>query len=66
MNTLELKIEMLKHNVTQADLAEAIKKSGVTMTSYMKEETVMSLDDAKIISDFLELSNERRAEIFLN
>ncbi len=66
MNTLELKIEMLKHNVTQADLAEAIKKSGVTMTSYMKEETVMSLDDAKIISDFLNLSNERRAEIFLN
>lgn len=64
MQVNELKAEMARKNKTQKDIAQATNKKEATICRNFKS-GYMTIDDAKKIADLLELSLERRAEIFL-
>lgn len=64
MQVEELKVEMIRRNVTQKQIAKITQKTEATICKYFYTGD-MSIIDAKIISDYLGLSLERRAEIFL-
>lgn len=65
MQVEELKAEMARKNVTQKKISEIINKTESTVCKYFNI-GYMPLEDAEKICDFLNLSLERRAEIFLN
>lgn len=64
MNVKELKVELVRKNKTQKDLAEALQKTEVTVCRNLSS-GYMTVYDATVISNFLDLSLQRRAEIFL-
>lgn len=64
MKVNELKAELVRQNKTQKDLSEILKKTEVTVCRNLNS-GYMTIEDATTISDFLNLSLERRAEIFL-
>ena len=60
----ELKSEMVRQNKTQKDLAQKLDKTEATICRNINS-GYMTVRDATIISNFLGLSLERRAQIFL-
>ena len=64
MKANELKAELVRQGKTQKDLAETLGKTEATVCRNINS-GYMTLEDAKIISNFLNLSLARRAEIFL-
>lgn len=64
MKANELKAELVRQDKTQKDLAEILGKTEATVCRNINS-GYMTLEDAKIISNFLNLSLVRRAEIFL-
>lgn len=64
MKANELKAELVRQNKTQKDLAEVLEKTEVTVCRNINS-GYMTIEDATIISNFLNLSLVRRAEIFL-
>lgn len=65
MNVTELKVEMLRNNMNQQDIGKLLGKTEQTICSYIDKKDML-LSDAIKLSDEWKLSNERRAEIFLN
>lgn len=64
MKVNELKAELVRKNKTQKDLAEVLGKTEVTVCRNLNS-GYMTIEDATTISNFLNLSLEKRAEIFL-
>lgn len=65
MNVTELKVEMLRNNTNQQGIAKILDKTEKTICSYLEKEDML-LSDAIKLSNEWNLSNERRAEIFLS
>ena len=61
----ELKSEMARNEITQKELAKKINKNEITFCRNLKS-GYLSIEDAEKISYVLNLSLERRAEIFLS
>ena len=64
MNITELKVEMLRSNLNQQNIAKILDKTEKTVSTYF-EKADMPLSDAKKIADKLNLSGQRKIEIFL-
>lgn len=64
MNVIELKVEMLRNNSNQQEIAKILDKTEKTISTYFDKKDML-LSDAKRLCDEWNLSDERRAEIFL-
>lgn len=65
LNTTELKVEMLRKDITQQELANRCDVSLTTMNEILKERRKCSLGMAEKICDALDISDGKRVvEIF--
>lgn len=67
INTAELRAEMGRKNMSQAELARRTKRTKNTINNIVNGNTTCSLELANQICDVLDIeSGDRRAEIFLS
>ncbi len=65
MNIKELKIEMLRNNISQKKIALKLKKTEACISNKFKKSR-FTVNEAEKISKLLNLSDKRKIEIFFN
>lgn len=66
MNSIELKVEMLRSNMNQTKLAEALNITKGALSRKINGSTEFSRKDITVIKNVLGLSDKRIIEIFFN
>lgn len=66
MNSTELKVEMLRSNINQTQLAEALDITKGALSKKINGITEFSRKDIAVIKKVLGLSDKRIGEIFLS